>query len=656
MTAILGRIVRQPVTVSIVVLLILVWAVALGSGPHGPFAPSFIGVDPRILVQRRWWSLLSSLVDAGTIVQLVIAVIAAIVGVGAAERLMGSWRALLAFVVTGVVASALGVGLVVVGAYFHEFWSMSVHGVITLDPLTPIAGTLAWSSAWATPLWRRRFRTILIAASVALLLYSGQPADLFLVVAVGLGIGLGRLGHRPSTPEFWSGSRHETRTLLALTTVILAVGPVLTLLSTTRYGVLSPLGIAVTDATPSGVGHAIGCVAGRVSSGCFDQLADLRFHSVGGALVALLPLVLMVICARGLQAGRRAALVVLVTLLVAESLLSAWYFGVLPAWGSRYLIPLAPQRYGELAVWLVVSTLAPLGFAVFLLFHARSFPVRTAGWAIRRYVVGLAAAVVIPSALFLGVGWLLRNDFRPVPSFGQFGADLLERFVPIEFRIGELRDFVPATPAAHLLWNSVGPLFWVTVVVSTLLLVTHRGRFTREIPDDRNIRRLLGIGSGTLGFMTTWPDNRLWTAPTDDFGIVYRVVDGFAVTTSDPIGSAADPDDALSEFFQFCDRSALTPVFYSVHEEWRRRLIDRGWTSLPVAEETTIDPRAFTLEGKVMHDVRYAVNRAAREGVHATWGSWRALPRRTTQQISALSDEWMSEKDLPELGFTLGGI
>lgn len=656
MRIVLRWVAQRPVTISVVVLLISVWIVALTSGTNGPFAPSFIGVGLQQFSQRHWWALVSSLVDAGTVVQLIVAILATLVAVGAAERLMGSWRTLLAFFVTGVVASAVGVGLVLLGLQMHEFWSTSVHGVVTLDPLTPIAGSLAWASAWAGPLWRRRIRTTLVAVSAALLLYSGQPADLYLLVAVGLGVGIGRLTHRPVARELWSGSRHESRTLLALTTAILAIGPVLTLLSATRYGVLSPLGIAVTDATPSGVGHAIGCVAGRVSAGCFDQLGELRFHSVGGTLVSLLPLVVMLICARGLLAGRRAALIVLVVLLAAESLLSAWYFGVLPASGAPYRVPLAPQRYSELALWLIVSTLLPLGFAVLLVARSKLFPVRTPWSAIRRYVAGLVLAVLLPSALYLGVGWMLRSGFTPTPSFAQFALDLPERFVPIEFKNGELLDFTPTSPAAHLLWNSIGPLFWLIVVASTLLLVTHRGRFTREIPDDQQIRRLLAIGSGTLGFMATWPGNRLWTSSRGDFGIVFRVSNGFAVTTSDPIGRAADPDSALSEFFAFCDRSAWTPVFYSVHEEWRTRLVNRGWASLPVAEETTIDPRAFTLEGKVMHDVRYSVNRAAREGVRAVWGSWHQLPRLTTLQISALSDQWMSEKDLPELGFTLGGI
>lgn len=658
-----GVVRSRPVTAAVVGVLLVVWVVALGTGRHGPFAPSIVGIGPHLLQRHQWWGLATSLFDAGTVVQLVIAVIAAIAAVGAAERLMGSARTAIAFVVTGLLASALGVALVAVGMHFGEYWSTSVRGVVTLDPLTPIAGSVAWASAWASDLWRRRIRTIVLAVGTAMLLYSGQPADLNLLVAIGLGIGLGALSHRVSrrgapAPTFWRGSRQETRTLLAVTTAILAIGPLLTILSATRYGVLSPLGVAVSNASPSGVEHAIGCVAGRIAPACVNQITHLPLHSVGATLVSLLPLALMVITALGLLAGRRAALVVLTVLLVGESALAAWYLGVVPASGSPYALPFAPQRQAELALWLVVSALVPLLFAVVLIAQRRAFPVRTPARRIRIFLIMVAGAVLVPSALYLGVGAILRSGFRPVPTFTQLLATLPERFVPIEFLGEERSDLVATTPLTHLLTQSVGPLFWITVVIATMLLLRGRahGESASETSEGEQLRELLSRGSGTLGFMATWAGNRLWTDSTGTFGIAYRVVNGYAVTTSDPFGRSPDPDGALTEFLAFCDRSAWTPVFYSVHEEWRALLAARGWSSIQVAEETTIDPRAFTLEGKTMHDVRYSVNRAVRDGTRAVWGSWSDFPLRVTLQISALSEQWMSDKGLPELEFTLGGL
>lgn len=654
--AFVARLSTRPVTVAIVLILIVVGIISLALGHRGLLATSLDGVGPSDIRERHWWVLVTSTLAAGSVLQFVLAIVAAIFGIGTAERLMGSTRTVIAFLVTGILATVLGVGLELLGSALGEFWSSSVRGLVTLDPLTPIAGTLAWSTAWASPFWRRRLRVTLVAGSVALLLYSGEPADLYLLVAIGLGVGGGRLLHPGGSPRFWRGSRHETRSLLALVNVILAVGPLLTLVSATRYGVLSPLGIVITDATPRAA-HPAACVASRLGPSCVGELTRMPLGGVGATLVSLLPLLLMLVASWGLLAGRRAAVWVLAVLGVAESAVSAWYFGILPASGSRTAVTPGVHQYAELGLWLVVSTLVPLADAIVLIAFRRLFPVRTTRRAFRGYLIGLAAAVVVPSGIYLVVGWALRAQFRPrVTDFWTLLNQLPERVIPVSFLRHEKLEFVAGTLATRVLLHSIGPLFWIIIVVATIVVLRGRRSGVFEAAQADRIRELLAQGSGTLGYMTTWAGNRLWVSSDGTLGIAYRVVNEFAVTTSDPVGRAADPDAALTEFLQFCDAAAWTPVFYSVHEPWRALLAARGWSSLPVAEETTIDPRAFTLEGKAMHDVRYAVNRAAREGVRAIWGSWESLPPRVARQISALSDEWMSEKDLPELGFTLGGI
>lgn len=644
-------------TTGIVAALVIVGVISIALGHRGALSTSLDGVGPSDLGERHWWALLTSTLAAGSVLQFVLAIVAAVFGLGLAERLMGSRRTLIAFLVTGVLATALGIGLELLGAALGEFWSSSVRGLVTLDPLTPIAGTVAWASAWAPPFWRRRLRVVLVAGAVALLLYSGEPADLYLLVAIGIGALAGRLQHPGGALRFWRGSRHETRSLLALVNAILAVGPLLTLVSATRYGVLSPLGIAITDAAPQGVRHPAACVAARLGPDCVGELTRMHLGGVGTTLVALLPLLLMLVASWGLLAGRRAAVWVLAGLGVAESLLSAWYFGILPASGTATAVAPRPHHYAELGLWLVVSTLIPLVDAVVLIAFRRLFPVRMTRRARRGYLLALVGSVLVPSALYLVIGWALRTQFHPrVTRIWTLVEQLPERVIPVSFLRHERLDFVAGSPATHVLLQSVGPVFWSIVVVSTLLALRGRGGGAFEATQATRIRELLAEGSGTLGYMATWAGNRLWVSADGTLGVAYRVVAGFAVTTSDPIGRAADPDTALTEFLRFCDLAAWTPVFYSVHEPWRRRLAARGWSSLPVAEETTIDPRTFTIEGKAMHDIRYAVNRAGREGVRAVVGAWSDLPPRVTRQISALSDDWMSDKDLPELGFTLGGL
>ena len=67
-----------------------------------------------------------------------------------------------------------------------------------------------------------------------------------------------------------------------------------------------------------------------------------------------------------------------------------------------------------------------------------------------------------------------------------------------------------------------------------------------------------------------------------------------------------------------------------------------------------LDGLAFT--GKRFQDVRTALNRAKKSGVTAEWIEYPHAPLSLTDQVNAISEEWVADKGLPEMGFTLGGI
>ena len=86
-----------------------------------------------------------------------------------------------------------------------------------LDVFTAIGGTIMAASAFAGALWRRRIRVITVLVAVMYLLYSGQPSDLYRLLAVLTGLGLGVL-LRPdgeARAGWVRSSHHEVRVLLA---------------------------------------------------------------------------------------------------------------------------------------------------------------------------------------------------------------------------------------------------------------------------------------------------------------------------------------------------------------------------------------------------------------------------------------------------------
>jgi lysylphosphatidylglycerol synthetase-like protein (DUF2156 family) len=77
---------------------------------------------------------------------------------------------------------------------------------------------------------------------------------------------------------------------------------------------------------------------------------------------------------------------------------------------------------------------------------------------------------------------------------------------------------------------------------------------------------------------------------------------------------------------------------------------------MTVAEETVIRPQLWATTGKKWQDVRTSINRAQRAGIRAEWTTYGALPLGMAAQLAEISEQWVAEKDLPEMGFTLGGL
>ncbi len=69
-----------------------------------------------------------------------------------------------------------------------------------------------------------------------------------------------------------------------------------------------------------------------------------------------------------------------------------------------------------------------------------------------------------------------------------------------------------------------------------------------------------------------------------------------------------------------------------------------------------IDLPGFELTGKAWQKVRQPLNRGEREGLTTLWSTWHDLPSRYSREITAVSEEWVAHKKLPEMGFTLGGM
>lgn len=653
----------HPLTAVLAAVFLLAEAgAALARGPISSVL-AWVGTGPGPLVQEgHWWSPVTSLFFADGMPQFAVALIAVIVLVGASEKMMGARRAAVAFIATGVAGTLLGVGLQLAGEQAGELWAGAVHGIIASSPFAAACGAIAAASAFAGPLWRRRIRLLTVLAALVFVLYSGHPSDVYRLAAVVCGIVLGALMARtPSAHRSgWARSSHrETRVLMASAVSIMAIGPVVALLSHARFGPLSPISILFTSGLPTAHaadGSAQACRFPAVSDHCVQAFALDPMRGVGAVLMSVAPLIVLLIASYALVYGSRFALWTAVAVNVILSVSAAVSFGLFQAVGASRHIPFLAAHHSEILAGLVVAALLPLALAVVLVALRRRFPVKASMDSVRGFVVTVAAAAAGLAIAFL-LGTLLTGGaaFLGSLSAPELVADVAQRFVPVHFWGLDHPGSHPATLAGGLVYHGVGPLFWLIVTVAALRPMFGSSTSPRATGADR-ARELVMRGGGALGFMATWRGNHYWFDADGVSGVAYRVVNGIAITTGGPIGTPSSEEATMRRFARFCDDNGWIPVFYSVDGELSGALLSMGWQTMVVAEEAVISPQQWSTTGKKWQDVRSSLNRADRAGIRSEWTSFAALSDSKQAQIAEISEEWIADKDLPEMGFTLGAL
>ncbi|MCH6230608.1 DUF2156 domain-containing protein [Microbacterium sp. CFH 31415] len=161
-------------------------------------------------------------------------------------------------------------------------------------------------------------------------------------------------------------------------------------------------------------------------------------------------------------------------------------------------------------------------------------------------------------------------------------------------------------------------------------------------------------GGGTLSWMTTWDGNSY--ARTESGGIIaYQRRAGVAIVLADPLGAEASRTASVAEFIRTAEHAGLVPCFFSAGEA-TRAAVPAGWRSIVVADDTIVDLPGLEFTGKQWSAVRTSLNRAGREEMTFRLTRLADEPWGIRQQLRAISEMWVGDKGLPEMGFTLGTL
>lgn len=630
----------------IVIVTGLVFGTFWGPAPDSVSAGVITTVD-----SQYWWTPLTALLVPSSLLSALFA-LALLLTVGAyAERRLGSRRAGAAFIVTGLAGILIGIGAQVVASAWGEDWGSFQSLDLVADPTIGVVGMVMAASASAPALWQRRIRVIGFTLLLMFALYAADSDSVFRFIAglVGLVGGI-VLSGRTARGSWHRSSYREVRTLVAAIVAATGLGPIIVLVS---GSLAAPLGLVVAGFAPSSDADLSATCIDDMTADCLRQADALITGGPGPFLVSMVPLILTLLAAWGLRTGRRAAWMLGLGANIAVAILTGVSLGI-----TEILDPQALDIVGiEFTILSMLALAVPLAVVALLVITRRRFSVRAPRTAAIRYGLTVVGGFIVLAAAYVVTGLVDGDDYlEGPPTLAALLRDVLRPFLPSGFLPAVTVDAIPVDGAALFVYQWIGVAFWALFIVATIQLyrATH---LERDSVDEERFRDLLKAGGGgTLGFMGTWPGNSYWFTEDGTGAVAYRVINRIALTTSDPVCAPGEERAIVAGFVEYCEKQGWSACFYSFHERFLPIFESFGWQTMAVGEETVLDLEGLEFAGKAWQKVRQPLNKGQREGITTLWSTWDDLPAHFAAEIQTVSEEWVANKKLPEMGFTLGGM
>ena len=548
----------------------------------------------------RWWTFFTGMFFASQLALYLPVLVGLVLVAVVYERRVGHLRTLV------VAIGGQFFGCLLTALFLWPFegsgwtWAAELGRQLDLGISGALFALLGALTATMHPVWRRRVRITLAAYLVAMVFNVGWLWDVEHLVSFALGLVAGPLliGRRLGRFHAEFGPRTQ-RSLVALV-------------------------VAVSAATAIIEGWY------RGNGGPFNSDSAAE-HTPGVTLSLIIGSLVVLVFADGLRRGRRTAWI------VVTSVLTVSFVGLLTVESSS-------ERTADLV--LVGAQLLIL-LATFRAFTARA-PIGSLRLTRRRLlwvVAGLGA--------YTAVGFVvLRGNFTPRPGWSdmlrEFGARLL-------FTSSDSID--PTTEAARWFLGSIGVVWTGAIVISVVALVYASRRPQPTAQKDARLRELLGRHhSSSIEWMLTWEGIDVWFSDDGGTAIGYQVIGSVALCLADPVGPLDQRQAALEAFDLHCFERGWVPCLFAAGQATADLAPNLGWKTIEVADDSVMLLDNVEFKGKAWQTVRTALNKAGKEDIELVSMKWADCTPVITDQLRAISGEWVSDKALPEMGFTLGTL
>lgn len=218
-------------------------------------------------------------------------------------------------------------------------------------------------------------------------------------------------------------------------------------------------------------------------------------------------------------------------------------------------------------------------------------------------------------------------------------------------------DFAAGTLVGRLFTASLAVL-WLAALVFVLLglLYPTRRPETRD-DDEARLRSLLRTyNSSNIEWMLTWDGISVWFAADGETAIGYELVGSVALCLADPVGPEDRRLAVLREFDEYCFAQGWIPCLFAASQFTADVGPELRWKAVEIAEDSVMALDNVEFKGKAWQDVRTALNKAGKQEIELVATQWADCGPVFVDQLRAISGEWVSDKALPEMGFTLGTL
>ncbi|WP_329564551.1 phosphatidylglycerol lysyltransferase domain-containing protein [Kitasatospora sp. NBC_01266] len=261
------------------------------------------------------------------------------------------------------------------------------------------------------------------------------------------------------------------------------------------------------------------------------------------------------------------------------------------------------------------------------------------------------SVLLIGGVLVTSLGALLvRLGTEPQAGWGDsFGYALVRLFTVSGF--GQVTSQVAVNRWADLTINVLGAALFLLVL--RVFFRSPQGRVHLEPQDERRLRALLERHGArdSLGYFALRRDKSVCWSPSGKAAVLYRVVNGVALASGDPIGDPEAWPQAIEGWRELARANAWVPAVTGAGEQAGTIYRRVGLKALEFGDEAIVEVADFSLEGRSMRTLRQAHNRVRKAGYRAVIRRHRDIPEAELAELVHLADAWRHGRT--ERGFSM---